>query len=95
MAKVTLSFPDWKDGNVVPATYEVPIVGAEPTAEGKAPAPAKGEKHLQKPEPKDGKDLEWKMVIVSKEEPGEPLIVRGVIHGPDGKTTVEPRINGT
>jgi hypothetical protein len=28
-AKVTLSFPDWKDGNVTPATYEVRIVGTE------------------------------------------------------------------
>jgi protocatechuate 3,4-dioxygenase beta subunit len=88
-AKVTLSFPDWKDGNVTPATYEVPIVGVEPEAEEKTPPSAQGEKHLQKPEPKDGKDLDWKTVIVSKEEPGEPLIVGGVIYGPDGKTPVE------
>jgi protocatechuate 3,4-dioxygenase beta subunit len=50
---------------------------------------AQGERHLQKPEPKDGKDLDWKTVIVSKEEPGEPLIISGVIYGPDGKTPVE------
>ena len=88
-AKVTLSFPDWKDSNVTPATYEVPIVRAEPGAEGKTPPSAKGEKHLQKPEPKDGKDLDWKTVIVSTEEPGEPLIVSGVIYGQDGKMPVE------
>ena len=88
-ATVTLSFPDWKGGNVTPATYEVPIVGAEPKTEGKTPPSAKGEKHLQKPEPKDGKDLDWKTVIVSKGEPGEPLLICGVIYGPDGKTPVE------
>jgi hypothetical protein len=27
-AKITLSFPDWKEGRVVPTTFEVPI--AEP-----------------------------------------------------------------
>jgi hypothetical protein len=26
-AKVTLSFPDWKEGEVSPATFEVPVVG--------------------------------------------------------------------
>lgn len=26
MAKITLSFPDWRDRQVVPATIEVPIV---------------------------------------------------------------------
>ena len=25
-AKVTLSFPDWKEKTVVPATYEIPVV---------------------------------------------------------------------
>jgi hypothetical protein len=29
-AKVTLSFPDWKEGKVVPATVEVPL---SPTSE--------------------------------------------------------------
>jgi hypothetical protein len=24
-AKVTLSFPDWKEGDVAPATFELPI----------------------------------------------------------------------
>jgi sulfatase modifying factor 1 len=28
-ALVTLSFPDWKDGNVAPATFEVPIVNRD------------------------------------------------------------------
>jgi hypothetical protein len=27
-AKVTLSFADWKEGKVAPATFEVPIVEA-------------------------------------------------------------------
>jgi hypothetical protein len=35
MAKVTLSFPDWKAGRVQPATFEVPVVDARPDAEGK------------------------------------------------------------
>jgi hypothetical protein len=35
MAKVTLSFPDWKEGNVSPATFEIPIVNPEENAEGK------------------------------------------------------------
>ena len=91
-AKVTLSFPDWKDGNVTLATYEVPIVEAKPRSEGtdrKTPTSAKAEGQVQKPEPPGSKDLDWKTVIVSKEEPGEPLLVRGVIYGPDGKTPVE------
>jgi len=25
-AKVTLSFPDWKEGKVAPATFEIPVV---------------------------------------------------------------------
>jgi hypothetical protein len=29
-AKITLSFPDWKEGRVAPATYEVTVVDAEP-----------------------------------------------------------------
>jgi hypothetical protein len=28
--KLTLSFPDWKEGKVAPATFEVPIVDAPP-----------------------------------------------------------------
>jgi protocatechuate 3,4-dioxygenase beta subunit len=31
----------------------------------------------------------WKIVMVSAEEPGEPLIVRGTIYGADGKTSLE------
>jgi hypothetical protein len=31
-AKVTLSFPDWKDAEVAPATYEVPVIDPEPKA---------------------------------------------------------------
>jgi hypothetical protein len=30
MAKVTLSFADWKEGKVAPATFEVPVVDPEP-----------------------------------------------------------------
>lgn len=29
-AQITLSFPDWKEGQVVPATFEVPIEGPKP-----------------------------------------------------------------
>jgi len=32
-AKITLSFPDWKEGKVAPSTVEVPI--GEPTGERK------------------------------------------------------------
>jgi len=28
-AKVTLSFPDWKEGKVAPATVEIPIMEPE------------------------------------------------------------------
>jgi hypothetical protein len=28
-AKVTLSFPDWPEGHVAPATFEVPVVDPE------------------------------------------------------------------
>lgn len=31
---------------------------------------------------------EWKTVITSKDEPGEPLIVSGTVYKPDGKTPV-------
>jgi hypothetical protein len=30
MAKVTLSFPDWKDGAVIPVTITVPVVAPKP-----------------------------------------------------------------
>ncbi len=33
--------------------------------------------------------LSWQTVLVSKEEPGEPLLVTGRIFAPDGKTPVE------
>jgi hypothetical protein len=33
-AKVTLSFPDWTERKVIPATYEIPIVTG-PKEEGK------------------------------------------------------------
>jgi hypothetical protein len=36
--KVTLSFPDWKDGQVAPATYEVSVVDPEPKAENREAA---------------------------------------------------------
>jgi hypothetical protein len=35
-AKITLSFSDWKDGQVTSATYEVPVVDPEPIAENTA-----------------------------------------------------------
>jgi hypothetical protein len=28
-AKITLTFPDWKESKVAPATFEVPIVDAK------------------------------------------------------------------
>jgi protocatechuate 3,4-dioxygenase beta subunit len=31
----------------------------------------------------------WRIVIPSKAEPGEPLIVSGIVYAPDGKTPVE------
>jgi hypothetical protein len=31
-AKVTLSFQGWKEGGVIPATFEVPIVGQQSEA---------------------------------------------------------------
>ena len=34
-ARVTLSFPDWKDGRVVPATVELPVVDRPPAARRK------------------------------------------------------------
>jgi hypothetical protein len=30
-AKVTLSFPNWKEGKVAPATVDVPIAESNPT----------------------------------------------------------------
>lgn len=36
-AKVTLSFPDWKEGSVAPATFEVPIGPPEPRSRGNDP----------------------------------------------------------
>jgi len=35
------------------------------------------------------KSLSWKTSIVSKSEPGEPLIISGTIYAPDGKTPME------
>jgi hypothetical protein len=29
MAKVALSFPDWKEGKVTPAMFEIPVAGPE------------------------------------------------------------------
>jgi hypothetical protein len=34
-ARVTLSFADWKEGHVAPATFEVPVVDSEPKVRGK------------------------------------------------------------
>jgi hypothetical protein len=31
-AQVKLSFADWREGKVAPATFEVPVVDPEPTA---------------------------------------------------------------
>lgn len=31
-AKVTLSFPAWKEGKVSPATFEIPVAEPEPEA---------------------------------------------------------------
>ncbi|HYH84973.1 MAG TPA: hypothetical protein VEX60_05775 [Pyrinomonadaceae bacterium] len=35
------------------------------------------------------KELSWQTVLVSKDEPGTPLVVTGRIFAPDGKTPVE------
>ena len=35
--KVTLSFADWKDGKVAPATYELPLDDSAAKTEGKSP----------------------------------------------------------
>jgi hypothetical protein len=32
LAKVTLAFPDWKEGKVIPATFEIPIVSGQTEA---------------------------------------------------------------
>jgi protocatechuate 3,4-dioxygenase, beta subunit len=40
----------------------------------------------------DGKHysaISWKTVIVSNEEPGDPLIISGTIYAPDGRTPME------
>jgi hypothetical protein len=34
-ARVTLSFANWPEGRVEPATFEVPVVDPEPKARGK------------------------------------------------------------
>jgi hypothetical protein len=36
-AKVRLSFPDWKEGQVVSSAFEIPIVDPEPTAKTTKP----------------------------------------------------------
>jgi hypothetical protein len=42
-AKVVLSFPDWKEARVAPATFEVPVSDAPPPeAKAKAAAEKKG-----------------------------------------------------
>jgi hypothetical protein len=33
IARVTLSFPDWKEGQLAPAVVEIPVGDLEPTAE--------------------------------------------------------------
>jgi len=40
-AKVTLSFPDWKEGKVIPASFEVPVLEPEPNAQDKQEQPLK------------------------------------------------------
>lgn len=40
-------------------------------------------------EEKGGPGITWKTVIVSDEEPGEPLIISGRIFAPDGQTPLE------
>lgn len=37
-------------------------------------------------------DIPWKIVIVSDDEPGEPLIVSGIVYGPDGRTSLKGMI---
>ena len=40
-AKVTLSFPDWKEGKVIPASLELPVLEPEPNAQAKEEQPLK------------------------------------------------------
>src|SRR6266550_3140074 len=41
------------------------------------------------PTDKNGPDVSWKIVMVTDNEPGEPLIISGVMYGPDGRTCME------
>lgn len=38
---------------------------------------------------KHGASVSWKTVMVSDQEPGEPLIISGTIYAPDGRTPLE------
>jgi hypothetical protein len=73
-AKVTLSFPDWKDGNVTPVTFVVPIVQSEPKLgreNGKTQPAPKGEQ----PAPKGGAlDV---LRPLFEAAPGSPIAVAG------------------
>jgi hypothetical protein len=73
-AKVTLSFPDWKDGNVTPVTFAVPIVQLEPKSgrENRKTQPApKGEQ----PAPKGGASNVLRPLFEAA--PGSPIAVAG------------------
>lgn len=87
-ALVTLSFPDWKDGNVTPVTFAVPIVQPEPKSgrENRKTQPAsKGEQ----PAPKVGSSA----TLRHKTQPSSrhlvlqappPISVHSVAVSPDG-----------
>ena len=46
-AKVTLSFPDWKDGKIAPATFEVPVVDVSLEEEARAKREAEQSRRLR------------------------------------------------
>ncbi len=75
-AKITLSFPDWNEGNVAPAQFEVPII--EPEAEDSKQAEAKADVDLTKIERTIAKEP------VYKSKPRYCLLV----FGPEAKTRV-------
>jgi FG-GAP-like repeat len=73
-AKVTLSFPDWKDGNVTPVTFAVPIVQLEPKSgrENRKRQPAsKGEQQAPK---RGSSDVPRPLFEAA---PGSPITVAG------------------
>ncbi len=84
-AKVTLSFPDWKEGNVAPAQFEVPII--EPEAEGNP---------IPKAEVKAAVDLTKIDRTIAKEPAYQSEAVKYclLVFGPEAKTRVWLVVDG-